>query len=664
MVKIPTFNNELQQTSESGNINLSISANPGALSAGDAAGAQIGNAIQQAGAVVGQFAKKEKEMRDAIEASEILQKVSTITTELETVSLGKNLLERDNYHKTNLNNLRTSILNGGDFSYTYYDNTTKKDATRNYAGTEGFKAPSNKAVYRLVQANILDSFATSTKGVHKTVTDQTIENIKFQFDKNNNQQVNKMLQAIKNNDSAGLYQTTLEQFGIDTDPNSPTYYLTLLNQGIDPKIGVSQYEHIAATGAYSSAAAAELEIKDWQDFLKREIDLRESEFVGLAFDEVKPAYDMLMQDLRANPKYNNLEYGLSPDAISKRIEELDDASAREVTRALSLESKIATTEKKFIKDSQDAMEQKVHQDIVAGPGVAEEEITPEYIERLLTVGEEFTDQYGKKRIVKIRDDQADQLLQRLKGQYEVDDFKLKRSIMTKIGEATSIVDILNIQEDFRSSRSQLKSESQQQIDNAIQIAINNNAEYNLYANNKDQLEASIGYTEDYTVGVSLEDLTVQQATLDYYDRLIWSGKYDMNPEVARAQAQNYYRKNVTQKWRKFGLTLPGFVLEKLGTDPTKWTSETVGKAREAIAKRVNENSFPLGALVFADEKLKSIQVQSGWNENVNQKDNKEIGKGDSKLNFEELAAKANIDATQQFVETDEGKNISKIKGIK
>jgi hypothetical protein len=146
----------------------------------------------------------------------------------------------------------------------------------------------------------------------------------------------------------------------------------------------------------------------------------------------------------------------------------------------------------------------------------------------------------------------------------------------------------------------------------------------------------------------------------------------MTPEVARAQAQNYYRKNVDQDWREFGLTLPGFVLEVLGIDPKQWTSETVGKARDVIAKRVNEGSFPLGALVFADEKLKSIQVQSGWNENVNQKDNKEIGKGDSELNFEELAAKAynataertNVDAVTAFEKTDTGKKINQIKGIK
>lgn len=678
MVKIPTFNNELQQTSESGNINLSISANPGALSAGDAAGAQIGNSIQQAGAVVGQFAKKEKEMRDAIEASEILQRVSTITSELETMSLGKGLLDRDNYHKRNLENLKTSILNGGDFSYDYDDTTNPigvnengkpiyATLTKNYAGENGFKPPSNKAVYRLVQANILDSFASSTKGVHKTVTDQTMEDIKFQFDKNNNQQVNKMLQAIKNNDSAGLYQTTLEQFGIDTDPNSPTYYLTLLNQGIDPKIGVSQYEHIAATGAYSSAAAAELEIKDWQDFLKREIDLRESEFVGLAFDEVKPAYDMLMQDLRANPKYNNLEYGLSPDAISKRIEELDDASAREVTRALSTERSIEKAEEDFISDSQDAMEQEIIQDIVGGI----EKVTTATIEDLLVNGKEFTDQYGKNRTIKITGTQRDQLLERLMGQYDVDDFNYKRELMTKLSQATSIEQIIEIQQEFAKNSARFKTESQQQMSGAIQTAINNNQDFNRYNNNKDQLEASIGYNMDFG-SYKLEDLTLQQATLDYYDRLVWSGKYEMTPEVARAQAQNYYRKNVDQDWREFGLTLPGFVLEVLGIDPKQWTSETVGKARDVIAKRVNEGSFPLGALVFADEKLKSIQVQSGWNENVNQKDNKEIGKGDSELNFEELAAKAynataertNLDAVTAFEKTDTGKKINQIKGIK
>ena len=59
------------------------------------------------------------------------------------------------------------------------------------------------------------------------------------------------------------------------NPQSDTYYLKQLSQGIDPKVGISQYEHIAATSTYTPAAAAELEIKDWQDFLKREIDLRE-----------------------------------------------------------------------------------------------------------------------------------------------------------------------------------------------------------------------------------------------------------------------------------------------------------------------------------------------------------------------------------------------------
>ena len=109
MVKIPTFNNELQQTNQSGSIGLSVTANPGALSAGDAAGAQIGQAIQQAGAVVNQFAQKEKQMRDAIEASELLQRVRAITSELETVSLGKNFLDRAGYHNRNVENLKNSM---------------------------------------------------------------------------------------------------------------------------------------------------------------------------------------------------------------------------------------------------------------------------------------------------------------------------------------------------------------------------------------------------------------------------------------------------------------------------------------------------------------------------------------------------------------------------
>ena len=80
-----------------------------------------------------------------------------------------------------------------------------------------------------------------------------------------------------------------------------------------------------------------------------------------------------------------------------------------------------------------------------------------------------------------------------------------------------------------------------------------------------------------------------------------------------------------------------------------------------------ESGYPgvtLGALVFADEKLKSIQAQAKWNENVNQKDNKKIGTGDSELNFEELAAKANIDTVTAFEKTDTGKKINQIKGIK
>ena len=671
MVKIPTFNNELQQTNQSGSIGLSVTANPGALSAGDAAGAQIGNAIQQAGAVVNQFAQKEKQMRDAIEASEILQRVSAITSELETVSLGKTLLERDSYHNRNLENLKKSILNGGDFSYDYDDTTNPISVngngkpiyatlTKNYAGSDGFIPPSNKAVKRLLTSELIDMFATSTKGVHKSVTAETIENTKFAFDKNNKLQVNTMLEATKNGDLTSLYKTGLNQFGLDMNPQSDTYYLKLLSQGVDPKVGISQYEHIAATSTYTPAAAAELEIKDWQDFLKREIDLRENEFVGLAFDKVGPAYDMLMQDLRANPKYNNLEYGLSPDAISKRIEELDDARTREVNRALSLENKIETAEEDFISDSQDAMEQEIIQDIVGGI----EEVTTATIQDLLVNGRVFTDQYGKNRTIRITDTQELNLLKRLRGQYDVDDFNYKRELMTKLSQATSIEEIIAIKKDFAKNSARFKTESQQQMSGAIDNAINNNEHFNLYNNNKDQLEASIGYNEDSSYGKKIEDQTVHQATLDYYDRLVWSGKYEMTPEVARAQAQNYYRVNVARNNRKFGLTLPGFVLKELGTNPNNWTSVTLGNARAAIADRVNKKSFPLGALVFADEKLKSIQVQANWNENVNQKDNKKIGVGDSQLNFEELSAKATLDAVKEFEDTDTGKKINQIKGIK
>ena len=673
MVKIPTFNNELQQTNQSGSIGLSVTANPGALSAGDAAGAQIGNAIQQAGAVVNQFAQKEKQMRDAIEASEILQRVSTITSELETVSLGKGLLDRDSYHNRNLENLKTSILNGGDFSYDYDDTTNPISVngngkpiyatlTKNYAGSDGFKPPSNKAVKRLLTSELIDLFATSTKGVHKSVTAETIENTKFVFDKNNKLQVNTMLEATKNGDLNSLYTTGLNQFGLDMNPQSDTYYLKLLSQGIDPKVGISQYEHIAATSTYSAAAAAELEIKDWQDFLKREIDLRENEFVGLAFDEVGPAYDMLMQDLRANPKYNNLEYGLSPDAISKRIEELDDARTREVNRALSLENKIETAEEDFISDSQEAMEQEIIQDIVGGI----EEVTTATIQDLLVNGRVFIDQYGKERTIKITGTQELNLLKRLRGQYDVDDFNYKRELMTKISQATSIEKIIDIQKEFAKNSARFKTESQQQMIGAIENAINNNQHFNLYNNNKDQLEASIGYNMDFGTSSipKYEDLTLQQETLDYYDRLVWSGKYEMTPEVARAQAQNYYRKNVNQDWREFGLTLPGFVLKELGTNPSNWTSVTLENARATISDKMKKGSFPLGALVFADEKLKSIQAQAKWNENVNQKDNKKIGTGDSELNFEELAAKANIDTVTAFEKTDTGKKINQIKGIK
>ena len=53
-------------------------------------------------------------------------------------------------------------------------------------------------------------------------------------------------------------------------------------------------------------------------------------------------------------------------------------------------------------------------------------------------------------------------------------------------------------------------------------------------------------------------------------------------------------------------------------------------------------------------------------------DNKEMGKDDSELNLEELAAKAynataertNVDAVQAFEKTDTGKKINQIKGIK
>ena len=50
---------------------------------------------------------------------------------------------------------------------------------------------------------------------------------------------------------------------------------------------------------------------------------------------------------------------------------------------------------------------------------------------------------------------------------------------------------------------------------AIQTAINKNEHFNLYNNNKDQLEASIGYTEENSGGRNIEDLTVQQATLSW-----------------------------------------------------------------------------------------------------------------------------------------------------
>ena len=116
-MKVPKFTSQTKSSASVGNTNLSIQANPGALSQGYRARANFGNVVSQAGGAMFDMGIKIQEIKNATEAQTIENEVHKVTEDLKlrAIHLPEGV-DAENWMNTELLKVRDAFENGGNYT--------------------------------------------------------------------------------------------------------------------------------------------------------------------------------------------------------------------------------------------------------------------------------------------------------------------------------------------------------------------------------------------------------------------------------------------------------------------------------------------------------------------------------------------------------------------
>ena len=116
-MKVPKFTSQTKSSASVGNTNLSIQANPGALSQGYRARANFGNVVSQAGGAMFDMGIKIQEIKNATEAQTVENEVHRVTEDLKlrAIHLPEGI-DAENWMNTELLKVRDAFENGGNYT--------------------------------------------------------------------------------------------------------------------------------------------------------------------------------------------------------------------------------------------------------------------------------------------------------------------------------------------------------------------------------------------------------------------------------------------------------------------------------------------------------------------------------------------------------------------
>jgi len=116
-MKVPKFTSQTKSSASVGNTNLSIQANPGALSQGYRARANFGNVVSQAGGAMFDMGIKLQEIKNATEAQTVENEVHKVTEDLKlrAIHLPEGV-DAENWMNTELLKVRDAFENGGNYT--------------------------------------------------------------------------------------------------------------------------------------------------------------------------------------------------------------------------------------------------------------------------------------------------------------------------------------------------------------------------------------------------------------------------------------------------------------------------------------------------------------------------------------------------------------------
>ena len=116
-MKVPKFTSQTKSSASVGNTNLTIQANPGALSQGYRARANFGNVVSQAGGQMFDMGVKIQEIKNATEAQTVENEVHKVTEDLKlrAIHLPEGV-DAENWMNTELLKVRDAFENGGNYT--------------------------------------------------------------------------------------------------------------------------------------------------------------------------------------------------------------------------------------------------------------------------------------------------------------------------------------------------------------------------------------------------------------------------------------------------------------------------------------------------------------------------------------------------------------------
>ena len=663
MVKIPTFENQAEQTSEGGSIMMNPSIyNPSAASAKYSGQQDMANAVTQLAGVVNSFAQKEREVRETTEAIEGIKKINNRLIDIEQASLLLPVSEREAFLKTNYGNLSNTIKNGGlwDFNVQVDNGKGSFDTISYYQGNpvnedeRTFKPASSNRVEKV----LIDKFGqleiSSLKSAREFAIKNNIANLKLSQLNSVDMNIQGAIGGFRRGDLTVEYQHINEVFAIDVNPQSPTYWVNMLAQGLDPQQGPDAFDIMVANNLLTTAEAEEQRVKKWREYLKGKISVQEASLANLGDDEFYKGYSDLINSLQGDIEYNNITHGLDQDWLAVKVGKLTEERTREENRRTIKAIKASNDETKYIKNQQDQITEEMFS-FINNPEI---EVSEQEILELNIKGKIVTDlETGTSRLVKITEQQRENLLKAVRGKTTYNqgahDELLKRisNLNTMKGE-----EIGQLKTEIQSSG--LDPNTTQNLLNALDTKVKNTPKYLEYKKNRDDLEYILKGSGFKGFAVQGQDKTNQnliEDTLRYYDTITLSGlEGDHDAAVAKDLAYAFYAANDDTS-SMFGLS-PRVISAMGGKKVKDLTTVDINNGISFIKKTISGEGgkFHLGALTTDLNRLEAILDVKSARENVQMTPNSEQGENQSNINMASKVVQSQIkaQATQADIDDD------------